>query len=128
MQVLQAEGRCRQMTDEQIIKALECCVTFDCENCPCDGKYNCIAVARKDALDIIKRQQTEIDQLKEISTKRFNDFATEYDNAIKAEAIKEFAARLKANRPHLNTGEQVFYIRPEAVDELVKELAGDFDG
>ncbi|MBQ7815784.1 MAG: hypothetical protein IJ339_00310 [Oscillospiraceae bacterium] len=48
----------------------------------------------------------------------------EYLQKSQAEAIKEFAERLKANRPHLNTGEQVFYIRPEAVDDLVKEMVG----
>ena len=50
-----------------------------------------------------------------------------YENA-RAEAIKEFAEKLKANRPHLNTGEQVFYIRPEEVDNLVKEMVGADNG
>ena len=59
------------MTDEQIIKALECCVNDDegvlgfCNNgCPLFGKNaNCPEVLRKNALDLINRQKAEIERL-----------------------------------------------------------------
>lgn len=60
------------MTDEQIIKALECCATDetdDCFQCPYDnivykpGNGGCVNRCRKDALDLINRQKVEIERL-----------------------------------------------------------------
>ena len=139
------------MTDSEIIKALEMCSSENeaaCRNCPQYVKCTsgCIAELMKFALDLIKRQQAEIDRLTvELQAMRgaANSYKAEVErlkketeqfanvgklySEVKAEAIKEFAERLKANRPHLNTGEQVFYIRPEAVDDLVKEMIGGAD-
>lgn len=61
------------MTDEQIIKALECCATDDgddCFQCPYGnivykpGNGGCVNRCRKDALDLINRQKEEIERLK----------------------------------------------------------------
>lgn len=59
-----------KMTDEQIKKALEVCsmtnMTLECKNCP----YNtfnvryCSIKLCEDALDLINRQQAEIERLK----------------------------------------------------------------
>jgi hypothetical protein len=58
------------MTDNEIIKALECClakslVDDKCEQCPyfVAGAY-CMDKLFEDALDIIKRQQSTVDNLK----------------------------------------------------------------
>ena len=60
------------MTDEQIIKALECCATDDgdyCSQCPYGnidykpGNGGCVNRCRKDALDLINRQKEEIEML-----------------------------------------------------------------
>jgi hypothetical protein len=53
------------MTDNEIIKALECCASGDgCEDCPrskqCDGIEHI-----QYALDLINHQQAEIERLKE---------------------------------------------------------------
>ena len=57
------------MTDEQIIKALECCATDDgddCFQCPYGnivykpGNGGCVNRCRKDALDLINRQKEKI--------------------------------------------------------------------
>ena len=56
------------MTDEQIIKALECCQQEDmCPQCPYDfacydDKYK--SILGKDALDLINRQKAEVERLK----------------------------------------------------------------
>ena len=64
------------MTDNEIIKALECCILYkqiSSENCPlCDVK-SCKENLRKHCLDLITRQKAEIDSLK-----------SELDAAIKA--------------------------------------------
>lgn len=52
------------MTDKEIIKALECCISPECDNCPYDGDdllRPCNHNLMKDALDLINRQQTAID-------------------------------------------------------------------
>ena len=60
------------MTDEQIIKALECCATDDgndCFQCPYgnivykSGNGGCVNRCREEALDLINRQQTKIEAL-----------------------------------------------------------------
>lgn len=104
------------MTDEQIIKALECCATDDgndCFQCPyCNiffesGNGGCVNRCRKDALDLINRQKAEIERLKRGVTFTFTieDFESiketvisRLDNEIKSEAIKEFAERLCKGR------------------------------
>lgn len=123
------------MTDEQIMQGLKWCyqVEGSCGDCP--YRPNDIKKARchdrlgNDVIDLIERQKAEIDRLKtENERVKTNIYKMAIDKALaekaRAEAIKEFAEKLKANRPHLNTGEQVFYIRPEEVDNLVKEMVG----
>lgn len=49
------------MTDNAIIKALECCLNEDCNNCPnCCGCY-CIENLMSYALDLINRQQEQLE-------------------------------------------------------------------
>ena len=111
------------MTDEQIIKALECCIsdeTLACYNCPaysvCDTGN---VVIEEMAIDLINRQKAEINGLisgqetlqkciaeKDAEIERlknaYRHFAWERDvffeetKTAKDEAIKEFAERLKA--------------------------------
>ena len=63
------------MTDNEIIKALECCsVNINvCDTCPIDPKkkdnYTCGMVLTRNALDLINRQTAEIDFYKERSNK-----------------------------------------------------------
>ena len=57
------------MTDNEIIKALECCIkeTSDCDNCPLyvPADADCINISKSGALDIINRLQAEIENLKD---------------------------------------------------------------
>ena len=55
------------MTDTNIIHALQCCgVETNCRNCPLyeERSADCIYTVLKNALDLITRQQTEIESLK----------------------------------------------------------------
>ena len=111
------------MSDKEIIKVLELCCTQDgsipCYDCPCwdDGVQKCEGLNYYDLLGLINRQQTEIEALKKVV---LDDYATEYDNKIKSEAVKEFAVRLKCGVPQ-ETG----VIRCSDVDKLVKEMVGE---
>lgn len=97
------------MTDEQIIKALECCATDDgddCFQCPYGnivykpGNGGCVNRCRKDVLDLIKRQKTEIERMEiELTEYKLRLKMSEYTvDEIKSEAIKEFAERLCKRR------------------------------
>lgn len=140
------------MTNEQIIKALECCSSdaFNdskerCTGCKYDGADKnlfCFEVLEKDALDLINRQKaelskkdTEIDILirkkeslnDEIAEVKAELETLEYkyryiDSQIpmfEAEAIKEFAERLKEEVAHIPAWGAV---AEKKIDNLVKEM------
>lgn len=65
----------KKLTDEEIIKAVECCINDDCDNCP-DTFGNCEHNAMRNAFDLIKRKDAEIERLNiEIKNKEraYND-------------------------------------------------------
>lgn len=104
------------MTDNEIIKALECC-TSDWSPCMADCKYDadvvnsqeCMENLMRDALALINRQKAEIERLRgpnraypfcnliggclvfSKSLKDYNDMR----KGIESEARKEFADRVK---------------------------------
>lgn len=54
------------MNDDEIIMALECCQkNVLCEQCPLKEKSSCINKLSTYALDLITRQQAEIERLKD---------------------------------------------------------------
>lgn len=122
------------MTENEIIKSLECCKKDDCDNCP-NGFGNCYSNLSGYALDLINRQKKEIDRLERYNEilsinadTAFQDglneaqdlYAEQVKAEIKSEAIKEFAVRLKCGVPQ-ETG----VIRCSDIDNLVKEMVGD---
>ena len=110
------------MTDNKIIKALECCKKNDCDNCP-NGFGNCYANLAGYALDLINRQRVEIEKL----ANKCDDCAgcTQWEcdcSLIKDELVKEFANRLKAMLtpyPEVPFCEMVGSLD---IDALVKEI------
>lgn len=55
-----------KMTDENIIRALECCVEEEiksCSKCPLATRKRCVNKLRRECLKLINRQQAEIDIL-----------------------------------------------------------------
>lgn len=54
-----------KFTDEEIIRALGCCINDDCDNCPNDFG-NCYSNLAGYALDLINRQKEEIERLQEM--------------------------------------------------------------
>ena len=162
------------MTDNEIIKALECCVKgLECKNCPANphkGNYGyCTSLLLKAALDLINRQKAEIFKEKNKNSKLRNernrlkaeverlqtenkllidnDVSNKYPNCvlvekgriytkaledydnligdISAEAIKEFAERLKENSIATFSWNGVVLV--EEIDNLLKEMESDND-
>ena len=136
------------MTDKEIIKALECCRTDkdrNCRNCPYfDVKAYCYEIVRKDALDLINRQQAEIERLNIRLRKerhQFEDLGKMYSE-IRTEAIKEILDRVDAflvgecsslvvednpNFDHILFGYNTERI-DAFIDNLKKEMVGEDDG
>ena len=113
------------MTAKEITTALECCKKDDCDNCPNDFG-NCYANLAGCSLDLISRKQAEIEALKienQALRSAANSYKIHYDEA-RAEAVKEFAERLKARIIEdflkYNTDTTIGYI-----DTLVREMVGD---
>ena len=72
--------------------------------------------------------QAEIERLKTNLNVELENFATEYDNKIKAEAIKEFAERLKDLKHECGCNyrkKPVFAVTEDKIDNLLKELVGE---
>ena len=120
----------KKLTDSEIIEALECCGDpYDiCANCPIPNAIKddcrCGEHLANNALDLINRQQAEIERLKG----RVNLLEAEIYAPIKAkaraEAVKEFAE--KSKKVWWDNG----YESPDVdfddfVDNLVKEMVGD---
>ena len=112
------------MTDNEIIKALECCSTkgANCKDCPAFVKVdrsNCKKVLLG-AIDIINRLQATIDS--------FTDIGKLYSE-IKAEAHKECIEKVKEyidTHEHLTCEEcECVPISKNGLDNLLKELVGE---
>lgn len=85
------------MTDNDIIKALECCMYgHGCEDCHYIGKGFCNDKLKRDALDLINRQQAESERLQKAI--KVQDIMIEQQDykikSAKSEAIKEFAEKI----------------------------------
>lgn len=119
------------MTDEQFIKALECCVKTefisDCAKCEMFA-FDCKDILIENALDIINRQKAEIERLQKENERWKNGFmgACMLENCKlkdewKAEAIKEFVERLK-NKNVQGFRDENAYVSVDDIDNLVKEM------
>ena len=129
------------MTDNEIIKALECCSHRN-EDLPCDGcpAYNIAQMCMEDlmsaALDLINRQKAEIERLKQIIDKQdkeiiklqkriifWREDLNYQPEKIKSEALEEFAEELKHFIiPQKADGYTREIVLKRDIDNLVKEM------
>ena len=102
------------MTDNEIIHIWSLCQLEDsqvCETCPLGRSYPwCDEVLQKETLSLINRQKAEIERLEDVNIR-----------LTKAEAIKEFAERLKKYEGRRG-------VPIATIDNLVKEMVGDDGG
>jgi chaperonin cofactor prefoldin len=142
-----------RMTDDEIIKALKCCIESlisSCRNCPYVEENRCKTAMMKDALDLINRQQAEVEKLTvnmnafglgmkieaekaekaqaEIEKlKAESQMADGYVDALvertKSEAIKEFDEQYKKIKTNRLICSYCYF--KDGVDNLLKEMVGD---
>lgn len=128
------------MTDAEIIKALECCASRknSCNGCPMQAMNCTPRVATAFALDLINRQQAEIERLKEMVGEVIipargggkTAFLMLRIKALQAEAIGEFAERLKEEAEIYCTApngaaREVVAVSCDRIDNLVREIMED---
>lgn len=114
------------MTNEQIMKALEYCsdLGLDCHDCPYSSEAYCVEA---DALDLIKRQQAEIERLQK-SLDNMTDALVktdEYCRKAEQEAYKEFAEKFKQEAivEHTSRSGNCWYeVDDRFIDNLVKSM------
>jgi hypothetical protein len=77
------------MTDNEIIKALECCdgTLAGCAECPNYKNRFCCTI-EKDALDLINRQKAEIEGLKRDKTEEFKKLVETVAERITSKIVK----------------------------------------
>lgn len=122
------------MTDNEIVKALECCgKTSSCDGCPLrEDTKHCTPIISINALSLINRQKAEIERLGKDS-KRLKKVQMQLDDAmkmystIKAEAIKEFAKKFKRKSVvwRIDNFDMGYQITDDEFDNLVKEMVGE---
>lgn len=100
----------QRLTDEQVVKALECCYGSahdKCRNCPLENVAFCEEELQNLNLDLINRLKAENERLKDfrkdgffnllgnclVYSKNLKDY-NDMRKGLKSEAIKEFAERL----------------------------------
>ena len=141
------------MTDDEIIKALECCCFTDikaCEECPLYHTFDCSFVIIDKTLDLVNRQNAEIERLKQENKEYCEDnriIAYQrnqrdkeiralhnqlnglnfMDKQIKTESVKKFAEKLKDSADktrikNMETEKVVFYMDEFKLDNLIKEM------
>ena len=126
------------MSNDDVREAFNICVSGgenpDCDTCPYKDIYDyreCFIVLRRHALELINRQKAEIEFLKQealtpVVTKIGDEVARR--EKIKAEAIKEFAEKLKKlyeTYPDDEEASALYLIRQ--INEIVKEMKGNND-
>ena len=113
------------MTDNEIIKALEEHSEKGWFDFIHSCSWECITNTLNSVVDLINRQKAEIERLQnkveELAEVLSNSVRIRYAE-VKAEAIKEFAERLKAEM----YTERGFSVCPDdKIDYLVKEMVGE---
>ena len=110
------------MNDNDVIRALECCISSmykECQKCPLYADPTCRRELQKDAVALINRQQAEIERLDSLATAKdiiIEDIQKRYNacfekkseivqgmsctiNKAKSEARKDFAERVVTEIP-----------------------------
>lgn len=124
----------KRYTDEEIVKALECCLCDNSECLQCQNKevckIECDELATK-ILDLITRKILEIERLqKEVNlvSIQFQDLQDRTDE-IKAKAYKEFADMVKKNIKEVwnydNGTCSCVLVLTKDIDKILKEMVGE---
>ena len=109
-----------EFTDEEIIKAAECCEHtdgFHCDSCPFNGK-SCAKLFPNQVLELINRKNEEIERLQGLLDDKC-------DRCIERERVKvasEIFADIQQNSQRSFSGSQGIVIMTEKDFEAIKKI------
>lgn len=107
------------MTKEDITKALETCSKDeDCDKCPYCNHYYCDRALLKDALVLITKQESEIEQLKADNEKRLT---CDFVKTAQKHAVQEFIEELRNRCGEVKGYHYSFGNISGVIEELLEE-------
>ena len=116
-----------RMTDNEIIKAMQCVIGKDvnCSECTYQKALpfpSCRMMCAKNALALINRQKAENERLKK-NIDGLNIFTKNHITVIRLQAIKEFAERLKetitnAINTYYNSNGGGYYLAEDVIEDI----------
>ena len=111
-----------ELKRDEIIKALECCVTprdNDCDNCPLDksGSVNCKWLLSSLALDVIK----ELTEKNERLNKSYTNLVPTL-NEVRADTVRKMQTEIEARC--IKGGIYPAFVK-STIDQIAKELIGE---
>lgn len=112
----------KKLTDNEIIKALESEIHL-AEYVDSDYCSNVNLEIIKSALDLITRQQAEIERLKEII--EYKDICIEACEDIKSEAYKECIEKVRKLAVGMHPCSDELRVFDSDLDNLIKEMVGE---
>ena len=121
----------KKITDEEIKSSLEVIATTrNCNECKirnCKwGTCNCSQITANAALDLINRQETEIEKLKGSTIVSNIMESQRIKREAKAEAYKEFAERLNEKAQIADCFDSYnMVVGTHFIDNLLKEMVGE---
>lgn len=121
----------KKVTDEEIKSSLEVIATTrNCNECKirnCKwGTCNCSQITANAALDLINRQKAEIEKLKGSTIVSNIMESQRIKREAKAEAYKEFAARLNEEAQIADCFDSYnMVVGTHFIDNLLKEMVGE---
>lgn len=123
----------KKITDEEIKSSLEVIATTrNCNECKirnCKwGTCNCSQITANAALDLINRQEAEIEKLKGSTIVSNIMESQRIKREAKAEAYKEFAERLNEEAQIADCFDSYnMVVGTHFIDNLLKEMVGETD-
>ena len=132
------------MTDNEIIKAFECCTGANCIECPFNGNdFICVDGLVRSAFDLIKRQQAEIEvqkrslknTLEQMREEKLHPYKLHYGN-LRMEIAREVCDRLKAKASNsvmesngiVIEATRSYTISKLEIDNLLEEMEKECEG
>lgn len=129
----------KKLTDEEIIKALECMLgminndveySINCRGCAFEDNTLCSEICSdgvaKAALELINRQKAEIERLKGFTIVNNIMESQRIKRETKAEAYKDFAEKLKVAAISCSIGGRYYKIfTTRDIDNFLKEMVGE---
>lgn len=126
----------QKFTDDDVIKALECCFGHElCDKCPYEELVDCVRQKEQNAIDLINRQKVEIESLKIANEKMYSankeqEAEIERLQAVHADMTESLRLAAEANKDMQaeleDLREIVFMDRSEAIKNLKAETIKEF--